>query len=554
MRQIDVIKIYSKKRSLIVDDYPEVRGEIKRMLKAFGATSIDTAATGEEVIALCQNHQYDLVLCDYNLGLGKDGQQILEELRHLRILTHTSLFVIITAETSRQMVLGALESQPDEYITKPITHASLRNRLDKALLKHEALFKIKQAIDQRSYEKAIELCDYNIQAGKKYTLDCLKLKAQLHFQLGQHEQSKTIYKKILSSKPVHWANLGLGKAQLALQEYEQAENTLKSVIDEDYRYIEAYDLLTQLYEETNQLNQALIYTQKATEISPKSVIRQRNLAKIAEKNKNDQLCLQAHHNTIKWAYRSCYESAQDYFNFIRKITAVITENPQQEKADLLKKAYGLLERVRKNYNRDTSVNIQSKWIESQLCLCQGQTENAQTLITEAETKTQQSIKDNLPVSPYTLLEQARTMITQGKQRDAAVLLQDLASKNLDNTELLELIDELSEEPVSKGGKKLAGKLTQQGIQLYESQQYTQSIELFKKAVSIFPKHAGLNLNLLQVILAEAKKSENLNQYHDIYNDCLCHIEYIDETHPQYTRYQFLTRELEKLDQAQSDFW
>ena len=87
MKQIDIIKIYSTKKILVLDDFPEIRGDLKRTLKKFGCEHVDTAATGEEAIKLCGQHKYDIVISDYNLGNGKDGQQVLEEVRHLRVLS-----------------------------------------------------------------------------------------------------------------------------------------------------------------------------------------------------------------------------------------------------------------------------------------------------------------------------------------------------------------------------------------------------------------------------------------------------------------------------------
>src|SRR5690606_23766051 len=133
------------------------------------------AADGEEAIAMCAANQYDFVLCDYNLGPGKDGQQVLEEVRFTKSVPMTSLFVMITAEASSEMVLGALECQPDDYITKPFTQASLKVRLDKAIIRHMALIEIKQAIAEKNYSLALDLCDEATQQASRYSLDCLKL-------------------------------------------------------------------------------------------------------------------------------------------------------------------------------------------------------------------------------------------------------------------------------------------------------------------------------------------------------------------------------------------
>ena len=119
MLQIDVIRIYKNKRCLVIDDYPDIRASIKRMLNKFGAMNVDTASTGEEAMELCQKYSYDIVLADFNLGEKKSGQQILEEIRYRNLLKHSSLYIMITAETTRDKVYSAIENQPDAYIAKP---------------------------------------------------------------------------------------------------------------------------------------------------------------------------------------------------------------------------------------------------------------------------------------------------------------------------------------------------------------------------------------------------------------------------------------------------
>ena len=98
LRQIDIIKMYNTKKCLVIDDFPEIRGSLMRTLRNFGAESVDTAADGDEAVKLCSQNRYDIVICDYNLGMGKDGQQVLEEVRYLRVLLMTSLFVMLTGE------------------------------------------------------------------------------------------------------------------------------------------------------------------------------------------------------------------------------------------------------------------------------------------------------------------------------------------------------------------------------------------------------------------------------------------------------------------------
>jgi len=75
---------YSKLRVLIVDDFNSFRLALSKMLSEFGFSHIDSAANGTEALNYCKKQSYDLVLCDYNLGPGKNGQQLLEELRQYK--------------------------------------------------------------------------------------------------------------------------------------------------------------------------------------------------------------------------------------------------------------------------------------------------------------------------------------------------------------------------------------------------------------------------------------------------------------------------------------
>ncbi|TQV84693.1 response regulator [Exilibacterium tricleocarpae] len=545
MQQIDVIKIYSTKKCLIIDDFTEVRGSLKRMLKAFGASHIDTAASGRDAIHMCQARTYDIVLCDYNLGTGKDGQQILEELRYLRALTNTSLFVMITAESSRQMVLGALECQPDDYITKPITQASLRLRLDKALIKHQVFFDIKQAIDNRDYHRGLALCDQVMDGHRRYAADCLRIKAQLHYLLNQHEEAITLYRETLAEKPHTWAKLGLGKTLLATGELDEAEALLLAVIEEDTRYVEAHDLLAELYAARNDTLTAQAYTTQATEVSPRSVVRHRQLAALAEQNHDDDVCIGSHQNAIKWGLDSCHESAQDTFNYARKIAEVVNGDTSAEGRAKAKQAMKSLDRVVKRFAEDSAVALQAKLVETQVHASQKDTEAAAAAAAQAHALYEETEDPAIETS----LDCARALLATGRHREAQILLVRLAREHPDDADLIAKIDALAQEPVSEPGKKLAGDLTRQGISQYEAKQYREAIDTFTEAIGLYPKHIGLNLNLVQVILAEAKARQNLGEYTSLYRRCLRQVTGIGANHPQFERFSYLQRQIKKLEAA-----
>lgn len=541
LRQIDIVKIYSNKKCLVIDDFPEIRGSLTRTLRTFGVQAVDTAANGEEAIRGCGKKRYDIVLCDYNLGAGKDGQQILEEVRYLRVLLMTSLFVMITGESSREMVLGALECQPDDYITKPYTQQSLKVRLNKAIVRHEALLHIKKFVSDGDYREALAACNELISAGSRYSADCLKMKGQLHFLLKQLSEAVKLYESVLGHKPVVWAKLGLGKTQLAMGNLEAAEQVLQSVIDEDERYIEAHDLLADVYSQRKDTVAAQRSTENATRISPKSVLRHRKLANIAEINHDDDTALKSHQHAVKWGVNSCHESEQDYFNYARKVSEVVAGQSSTDAKMLARQAHSYLDRARKRYADRPEVAVQAQMVETQVLIGIGDEVKAKESAVKAK-----NMYNNLAAPPVeTTLEYARTLHSMNEEREARELLTQLAARHEKDPDIMRLIDGITAEPISEAGKVVAAKLTKDGISSYEEKAFGTAIDVFVEALATYPRHAGLNLNLIQAILAATEAGGFQERYEKLCRRSLRSIGKVGPDHKQYKRYAFLHKQLEK---------
>ncbi|MFT7387825.1 MAG: DNA-binding response OmpR family regulator/lipopolysaccharide biosynthesis regulator YciM [Candidatus Endobugula sp.] len=541
LQQIDIIKIYEKKRCLVVDDLTEVRALYKRMLRSFGVRELDTAATSDQTMGLCHNHNYGIIICDYNLDDSRDGQQILEELRHMEMLKYTTLFIIITAETSREMVLGAIENQPDDYITKPISQKLMRTRLDRALLKHEDLFSIKLSMDSKNYSKAIKLCDEKIKSKNRYAIDCIRYKAQIYMMMGKPEEAQKIYESMLRQRHYAWAKIGLAKALMAAGKYENIEPLLKETLKEDHRYIEAHDLLADFYEKTNEPEKAQLAVEKATELSPKSIIRHRRLAQLAEENGDDVACLKAYEESIRWNYNSCHATPEDYLSLARKTVDVAKTASPREAVDKTKKALGLLERMQRRFPERKN-KVKSTFIESQLYACQGKENLAKSLLKKAERV--YGILD--PKDTDARLDYSCAHIMSGDKQKAYKELHLLSKEKKDSVSVLRRIDRISEEPISFEGKSCAAELSKAGINAYQKREYDKSIKIFGDALKMFPNHVGVNLNLVQVIIAKAEIDGKQNEHYLRSKECFSKVGALASDHKQYTRHQFLFKQFNEV--------
>jgi DNA-binding NarL/FixJ family response regulator len=314
-------------RYLIIDDFEQMRVSFKSMLVSAGAVDITMQSCGEGALKSLSREKFDVVICDYNLGEGKDGHQVLEEARHLGYLRHACTFCMITAESNMPMVLGALEHQPDEYMIKPINREVLLHRLSGALRHKQQLAVIDEALEQGDKPKAIQLCEENRGGDLKRSLYLAKLQGELCLDLGRLDEAQTVYRELLRIRPFPWALFGMGKIAFLEGDQERAKRVFEELIKQNQHYLEAYDWLVKVLESEGDSSGAQALLSQATKLSSKSVCRQRNLGRLAMQAGDNAVAERAYQAAIRWGRNSCFASADEY----RKLAVLYGEQGQTTK-------------------------------------------------------------------------------------------------------------------------------------------------------------------------------------------------------------------------------
>ena len=96
----------TKKRVLIVDRNAPARDSLRLMLSALGITTVHGAGNSAEVIRQVKSNRFDIILSDFVLDDGRDGQQLLEELRHAHLIPLSTVYLIITSERGHTKVVS----------------------------------------------------------------------------------------------------------------------------------------------------------------------------------------------------------------------------------------------------------------------------------------------------------------------------------------------------------------------------------------------------------------------------------------------------------------
>ena len=112
---------------LIVDDYKTMLRIIRNLLKQLGIENVDEATDGQEALAKLRNGNFGLVISDWNMA-PMTGLDLLKEVRADARLKNTP-FIMITAESKTENVVAARAAGVNNYVLKPFTAATLKQKI-----------------------------------------------------------------------------------------------------------------------------------------------------------------------------------------------------------------------------------------------------------------------------------------------------------------------------------------------------------------------------------------------------------------------------------------
>ena len=306
-----------KKRVLIVDRHSPARDSLRLMLSGLGVTAVHGAGNSAEVIRQVKSNRFDIILSDFVLDDGRDGQQLLEELRHAHLIPLSTVYLIITSERSYTNVVALAELAPDDYLIKPFTGEQLQARLVRAIYKKHVLRRIYENIERGALQEAVNACDKVIGQASPYAYDALRFKGELLHTLGKVSEAEAVYRKVLAGRVVPWAKMGLAAALRDRGELDEAEKLAEQVTEETPEFLSAYDFLAAVREAQGRLADAQVALQKAADASPHNTVRQRLVGDTAVRNKDLLTAEKAYGKVLQRSHGSSLRTVDDFANLSR---------------------------------------------------------------------------------------------------------------------------------------------------------------------------------------------------------------------------------------------
>ncbi|MBL8695897.1 MAG: response regulator [Planctomycetes bacterium] len=115
-------------RALVIDDSKAVRSIIRRILADCGFREILEAGHGKEALEVISQHGVpDLSVVDWSMPV-MDGLTFVRAVRGFPEAAPMSI-LMVTTETERPRIVGALAAGANEYLTKPFTKEAMVEKL-----------------------------------------------------------------------------------------------------------------------------------------------------------------------------------------------------------------------------------------------------------------------------------------------------------------------------------------------------------------------------------------------------------------------------------------
>ena len=450
-------KELAHKRALLIDRYPNARNSLRIMLSALGVTSVHNAGTTAEVLRQVRSHHFDIILSDYQLEDGRDGQQLLEELRQQRLVPLATVFMLITSERAYHNVVSIAELAPDDYLIKPFTADDLHGRLVRALYRKQFFAALYEPLENGAFSDALDACERLLAQDSGFLFDLLRFKGEILNVLGRPAEAQAVYQEVLQQRMVPWARMGLAIALRSQQHLREAETVAQALIEDFPEFMAAYDFVAEVREEMGKLREAQEALQSAAMISPNNTARQRMVGDVAARNHDFQAAERAYGKVLERRRGSSLNNIDDYSNLGRAMI------------DLghLEGAKRIADELRRDWRGSKQGELAALVMDALCANKEGDPTKAQLAIEKAlvlHDDLKADGKDTL-VSSKLALDLAHACLATGKEAIAQEMVRKVAAENHQDRAMIAQIESI----YAKAGKEEAGKalLAQVGREIVE---------------------------------------------------------------------------------------
>lgn len=507
---------------LVVDDQRPFQVMLKGILKSLGLVSIQFASSGEQALSRCGQTEFDLLFVDYNLGAGKNGRQLLEDLRERQLLKSSAIFIIVTGENTVTMVISAVETEPDDYLIKPFSQSLLKTRLLKLQHKKHHLAALYEALYQRQPAEVIVECQQEITNHGRYEQYCRRVLAET--LLAQHNFSalETLLNESMQQRRPTWALLLEAKFRLQQQDYQRCLTLCDEAIDLNRLCAQALDIKSNCQLAQGDTEGAMLSITQAIYIAPFQLSRQYLLLQVARQANSPLDMVQAGKQIYELTRRTIKQDVNHLFNYIRiMLDAIVQLDDKIKRNKLQQETLLVLHRSQKDEQLLKDVDFERF---EQLCMARLDAFEGRYLQAK---KISDQMSDAIQGTDPDLPDLIMLMINIGEFEGADHLLALLDEHCAEDPILQGMLAQHQQQ--SQQPRQQLTELNKTGMARYKEGKYQEAMQLFEQALQLAPGNTGAALNLIQAML-QVLESQQKNKSVALYQRCRQTFKTIEQAH------------------------
>ena len=510
---------------LIVDDQEPMRRIVQASLSRLGVRDVVLAGSAQEALVSMQSHAIDLVLCDYWLGVGTDGQQLLEAARGARLLNPLCPWIFVTANSNRSAVMAAGDYAPDAYIVKPFDDRLLLSYIASACARKSALAPLLLAVDAGKWEQALEIAEHHAKRSDVLRVEGIRYQAHALMKLGRFEEARQACSSALRmNSELGWASLGRAQALRALGQVGLARAAVERLVKDQPDYAAAYDALLDMLDEQGDQDAALAIAQAAADLVPNAK-RKLRLGTVALRAGRPDVAVTALEQAVARNRHSVTRSHRE---------GVLLAQALVDSGDPAR-ALAVATEVARHYPGHAAAQTLCKAIHVQGLAQGGSTEEATALMDDIESSPVPAALDD---DGRLLL--AKTALAAGRVAFGRELVETVARNNTDKPLMLaaalRVADGSAQEDACKQWVERAGAEVEQALrdlrQAKRDGDFARAIAVAETALAQSPKHFTVLIELCTLYLVAMPR---LGQAEEHAARALALLAQLEECHPNHDR-------------------
>ena len=116
-------------RVLVVDDFSTMRRIVKNILRQLGFNNVVEADDGTTAWEILNKDNIQFIVSDWNMP-KKTGIDLLRKVRASEEFADIP-FLMVTAEAQQENIIEAVQAKVSNYIVKPFTAETMKQKIDK---------------------------------------------------------------------------------------------------------------------------------------------------------------------------------------------------------------------------------------------------------------------------------------------------------------------------------------------------------------------------------------------------------------------------------------